>query len=272
MYRILFAIFIAAQASMVSSSPFDVYKDCQTYIEAGNTTEIKNAAVAIAQLPSSQIELQELGVSCLAQAYGSDWLYNSNFGVFVSADRQALSLLEEDLRAIGDKKTTLLAKKIENAFSDTFEQIFRGQLESLTKQLNELRDEKECAMLELDRLMSNRDSIAEGLKNQNTQLVEDRTYDACKKLHLSEPDVAILNPICRQAFLNGFHPDLDLSSASDDYQQLNLNIREQRQVVQKFNAPLLNLIDKVREIRIELGEIVLQDNTDKTLTDCSRFD
>ena len=64
-------------------------------------------------------------------------------------------------------------------------------------------------------------NVLSKLSDQNDLLIQQKTLDACKRLHSKNPDAAILNAHCRAAFTANLHPDLILGA----YGELHSNLR-----------------------------------------------
>tara|TARA_R110002126_G_scaffold54268_1_gene146836 strand:- start:148 stop:654 length:507 start_codon:yes stop_codon:yes gene_type:complete len=60
------------------------------------------------------------------------------------------------------------------------------------------------------------------LSDQNNHLIQQKTLDACKKLHFKNPDAAILNAHCRAAFTANLHPDLILRVYGELYNDVRV--------------------------------------------------
>ena len=64
-------------------------------------------------------------------------------------------------------------------------------------------------------------NVLSKLSDQNDLLIQQKTLDACKRLHSKNPDAAILNAHCRAAFTANLHPVLILGA----YGELHNNLR-----------------------------------------------
>ena len=84
-----------------------------------------------------------------------------------------------------------------------------------------LMDLSSCLEDKLQKLDTLTTAILNTYSDNNTKLINDRTYAACIDLHERDPNAAILNETCRQVFRSNFHPELELDSMSDQYFKLS---------------------------------------------------
>jgi hypothetical protein len=87
--------------------------------------------------------------------------------------------------------------------------------------------------------------------DENNSLIGARTFAACVALNESDPNKAILNPICRDAFANTLHPDLDV-----DREFLNILV----------NAEEANL-DATAKLQAELSKLQMGGGSEESSSD-----
>lgn len=93
---------------------------------------------------------------------------------------------------------------------------------------NELRQAKASVLTELRCLTEKIEAIEivyqgleVGVRAANNSLIKDVTLKACQRLHSKNPDNAILNPICHEAFTLSLHPELALDEEVELFSMLS---------------------------------------------------
>jgi len=151
-------------------------------------------------------------------------------------------------------------------------------LDKITFEIDALEFEKWCVTNRLEELEAEREGLAAEVISANEKFIAQRTLQACKILNQEDSNAAILNPICRQAFKDALHPDLDLSDATKNYKKLANEITHQQEKIEKLRKPILEL--KLKAFTI--NDSVVAPDLDKKLSpnneqsisasDCSKFD
>lgn len=89
-----------------------------------------------------------------------------------------------------------------------------------TAELEKLRQKQSCLMNKEKAIVRLQVEILDRLEADNLELIEKRTLEACFLLNDNDPNAAILNPICRAAFIQSLHPDLGDKDAFDTLKML----------------------------------------------------
>jgi hypothetical protein len=104
-----------------------------------------------------------------------------------------------------------------NAEEKTWLELNEEKKELKKKLLNQIS----CREKKIQLLSDWETNVLSKLSDQNDLLIQQKTLDACKRLHSKNPDAAILNAHCRAAFTANLHPDLILGA----YGELHSNLR-----------------------------------------------
>ena len=99
-------------------------------------------------------------------------------------------------------------------------------------------------------------SVLSKLSDQNDLLIQQKTLDACKSLHLKNPDAAILNTHCRAAFTANLHPDLILGVYGELHNDLRIALsRNVSEIIDLENVQMSlqksSTEDSQNEIKVE---------------------
>lgn len=236
----------------------------------------KDSALELAQLvPSSQAELIKLGLLCLRGVYGSEWLYDPNFGSFTPVDSDARLEFTNDLISLDTPKSLRYAERVDYATQSALKARWLAQYADLKVEQVELQNQLTCVERELSQFQSNLSALALAIRAANDSLIELKTKDACERLNSSDSDAAILNPICRKWFEDTFHPDLELADATSKFSIIAEKVRSRQGIVDGLQVPLAVLEAKMSRIKMDLaGNLnTASENTasDFAALDCSKY-
>lgn len=159
-----------------------IYDKCIAAIETNDTQTVETLAATIRRLTNPGVNTKK-GLKCLEEAYGVVFELNFATGKFVGGPEASA------LKEASNKKGKLLEKQ-----------------RCLIRKGKALSD-----------LMA---SLTKTISAENERLIGDATVVACSALHDDNPNEAILNPICREVFKNGFHPDIDLTELGATYKKI----------------------------------------------------
>ena len=270
---ILIGLFISKP---LLASPFEAFTRCQDELAAGDMLAVKKSALELAQLvPSSQTERIELGLLCLQGAYGTEFYYDADFGSFVTVDDDVRLEFTNDLKSLQTPKSLRYANRVANATKAVFQSIWKDQYAGLEVEQRELQNQLTCAELELSQSQKNLDELAFSIRAANNSIIELKTKNACERLNSSDPDAAILNPICRKWFQDTFHPDLELAEAKSKINIMTEKVHNHRGIVDGLQLPLLVIELEMAELQVKLAgasEAESQNTlNERTVLDCSKY-
>ena len=270
---ILFILFISGP---LLASPFDAFTRCQDELAAGDIVAVKKSALELAQLvPSSQTERIELGLICLQGAYGSEWLYDANFGSFITVDTDVRLEFTNDLISLNTPKSLRYANRVESATVSAFQTTWKAQYADLEVEKIELQNHLTCAERELSQSQDNLEELALSIRAANNSIIELKTKNACERLNSSDPDAAILNPICRKWFQDTFHPDLELAEAKSKISIMTEKVRNHQGIVDSLQLPLALIMAKMAGLQMNLAGALKTESentpSEYAVLDCSKY-
>ena len=189
-------------SSPIHAQSMNSYDKCMIALSNGDMESVVTQASIIKDKVNVSFANVEKGKKCLEAAFGGNYAYSSKTLRWVSGTaaieaEKALKL--EQAKASISTELRCLTKKIE-----AIESVYQG--------------------------------VEVGVRAKNVSLIKDVTLKACQRLHSKNPDTAILNPICHEAFKVSLHPELDL----DEEIELFSRLSEERLKVVRRQA-VLNL-------------------------------
>lgn len=157
------------------------YEECLAAIEAENQESVLDLAKKIKDTKKVPFSKWEAGATCLQAAFNDDFAYNAQIGSWISGDE---------------------ARELKNK---QFKQ----------KRMVSIKNKLSCHIEKLDLIIKLEQANTEIYQEQNEKLITSLTVEACAELNQRNPSEAILNPICRQAFMSNLHPDLEVKGGDD---------------------------------------------------------
>lgn len=179
-------IMLVTCAGLVHAQSTTTYDKCLMALEEGDTEQAQRLATVIESKKNLTDENIIKGTRCLEEAWGETYWYHPDYKFWVK----------------GEKAITL---KQAAATREVREKLMRKQ---------------RCLLKKEKALDDLKDNLLDTISVENDILIRESTEIACAKLHEENPDAAILNPICRKAFENDLHPDLDISDLGTKYRKV----------------------------------------------------
>jgi len=179
-----------------------IYDQCIIAIEAGDQAKVVELATTVKRLKFPGVNAKK-AETCLETAFETDFELDYGSGEFVD------SLAAAELKKHKEERKRLLAES----------RVLQEKISCHKGKISKAND-----VIEGQSML---------LSTSNNQVIKDLTLEACLALHKSDSYAAILNPICRSAFSENLHPDLDISVAQDLYWQLSeVKAKSQREIIQ----------------------------------------
>ena len=231
----------------------------------------KSSALELAQLmPSSSVERIELGLICLKKVYGSEWLYDPNFGSFTSTDIDVRSDFKNDLMSLGTAKSQRYANRVDSATLAALKAAWTNEYAVLEAEQTETQNQLICAGRELSQTQADLRVLALAINATNDTMIELKTKEACERLNSSDPNAAILNPVCREWFKDNFHPDLELADATSRFSVVAEKMRKHQSVVDGLSLSIEVLERKMAQLKLSLaGEDITESELEGL--DCTKY-
>ena len=193
------AIFITFAGATNAQS---IYDQCITAIEAGDKAKVVELATTVKRLKYPGVN-EKKAEKCLETAFETDFEIDYRSGEFVDSAAAAAIKQEKEERARRLAETKKLQEKIS---------CHKGKV---TK---------------VDDLIKAQEML---MSASNKAVINNLTLRACLDLHKSNPFAAILNPICRSAFSESLHPDLEIEADQKIYRQLSeVKVNSQIEIIQ----------------------------------------
>ena len=281
--RFLTAIFVLFLSSPLLASPFEAFERCIGEIEVGDMVAAKSSALELAQLmPSSSAERIELGLLCLQKVYGSERSYDPNLGSFTTADSDARLEFKNDLISLDTTKSIRYADRLNSATLSALEASWKKEkadleIEKADLEIEQVRLQNQltCAEQDLSLVQQNLSNLLLEIRSANNSVIVTKTKDACERLNSSDPDAAILNPICRQWFQDNFHPDLELAEAASKINIMTEKVRNHQGIVDGLQLPLALLMVEMAELQMKLAGALKAESqnapNEYAVLDCSTY-
>lgn len=220
-------VFVTISSPALSQTP-STYEKCIAAIESGAEEEVNKLAEVIKSKSYIDKSDLEAGEKCLEVAYKINFEYHSLFNKWISgvdADHYEISSAKQE------KRNSILRKRV----------CYGDKLEAINESIVGVK------------------AIIEG---RNENLVATITKDACIEMNKKDRHAAVLDPVCRQVFLDGMHPDLTKDDLGDVYSSLVSEFTQAGQRLAELNAELDDLDGRSTE-RVE-GKSLLE----KALASC----
>jgi len=189
MKNILFGLFCLVASTVNAQS---IYDKCIAAIDTGDASALQEIATTVKRLKYPGINAKK-AEKCLETAFEQDFEFDPASGMFVDGTEAA----ERKKQKAENKERQSKIIEISNKLG-----CHRKKLENIEK-------------LKLAQLQV--------FIDENNSFIGARTYAACVALNKSDPNTAILNPICRDVFANTLHPDLDVDR---DFLNILVNAEE----------------------------------------------
>ena len=176
MKKILFGLFCVIASTANAQS---IYDKCISAIDSGDSSALQEIASTVKRLKYPGVNAKK-AEKCLETAFEKEFEFDPASGMFVDGAEAA----ERKKQKAKNKEQQSKIIEISNKLG-----CHRKKLENIEK-------------LKLAQLQV--------FIDENNSLIGARTFAACVALNESDPNTAILNSICREAFANTLHPDLDV--------------------------------------------------------------
>jgi hypothetical protein len=219
--------FVAISSPSHSQTP-SIYEKCIAAIESGAEEEVNKLAEVMKFKGHLDKNDMAAGEKCLESAYNINFEYHLLFNRWISGDEADRY---EIYSAKQEKRNSILRKRV----------CYGEKLKAIEKSILSVK------------------AIIEG---RNESLVAQITKDACMEINKKDRHAAVLDPVCRQVFLDGMHPDLTKDDLGDAYSSLVSEFTQAGQRLAELNAELDDLDGRSAEV-VE-SESVLQ----KALASC----
>ena len=174
MKNILFGLFCLVASTANAQS---IYDKCIAAIDSGDSSALQEIAATVKRLKYPGINAKK-AEKCLETAFEKDFEFDPASGMFVDGAEAAERKKQKAENKERQSKIIAISNKLG---------CHRKKLENIEK-------------LKLAQLQV--------FIDENNSFIGARTLAACLALNESDPNKAILNPICRDAFANTLHPDL----------------------------------------------------------------
>lgn len=197
----LFATLLGLSSPIYAQS-MNSYDKCMIALSNGDKESVVKQATIIKDKFNVSFANLEKGEKCLEAAFGGNYAYSSATLRWVSG-----------VAAIEAEK----ALKLRQA---------KASIET------ELR----CLTKKNEAIVSVYQGLEAVVMASNNSVIKDRTLKACERLHSKDPDAAILDPICQEAFKVSLHPELVLDKETELFSRLS----EERLKVENRRATLTN--------------------------------
>lgn len=158
-----------------------IYDKCIAAIDAGDTQKVMELANTVKRLKFPGVNAEK-AETCLETAFGGDFILDFSSGSFIDGEAAAELQKEKDKRKLAAQKTSALGLA------------------------------KSCHQDKLDKIERLEKVYGQVRKNSNDKLINELTQKACMRMHEDNPFDAILHPVCRATFIQGVHPDLDITN------------------------------------------------------------
>lgn len=179
----------SAQAQATANS----YEKCVAAIEVGDIDEVRSLAAIIETKLNLTSDNLENAKKCLEAAYDDVYEYHPDSKKWVKGAK-AIEL-----------RKMIAARAEENRIK--------------VKQ-NQLKGQRRCLLGKIGAIEDIEKFIFDGLHTQNKKIIETKTLNACIELNNADPNAAILNPVCREAFTQKLHPDVETQDLAKQFQEL----------------------------------------------------
>lgn len=174
-------------SSVNGQTMMNTYTKCVVALENGDMDQVRSLAAVIATKKNLTRDSIEKGKKCLEAAFDEIYEYHPDYKYWVKGEK-AVALTQ--MLATREVRNRLMRK--ERCFVQKFEAI-----EAMKK------------------------VILKDLTAENKSMIGKRTMAACIELNNTDPNAAILNPICREAFTQKLHPDLENQELLQQFQELD---------------------------------------------------
>ena len=185
--QVIWTIVFVTCAGLVHAQSTTTYDKCLIALEEGDIDQAQRLAAVIESKKNLTEENVIKGTRCLEEAWGETYWYHPDYKFWVK----------------GEKAITL---KQAAATREVREKLMRKQ---------------RCLLAKSSAIDDLRKIILDELDTENKQLIGERTLAACIELNDADPTAAILNPICREAFTQKLHPDLENQYLLGQFQKLD---------------------------------------------------
>ena len=187
-------------SSPIHAQSMNPYDKCTIALSNGDMESVVTQASIIRDKVNVSFANVEKGEKCLEAAFGGNYAYSSKTlrwvsGAAATETEKALKLRQA--KATIETELRCLTKK-----NEAIESIYQG-LEAV-------------------------------VRASNNSVIKELTLKACERLHSKNPDAAILDPICQEAFKVSLHPELVLDKETDLFSRLS----EERLKVESRKAVL----------------------------------
>ena len=173
-------------SSVNGQTMMNTYTKCVVALENGDMDQVKSLAAVIAKKKNLTRDSIEKGKKCLEAAFDEIYEYHPDYKYWVK----------------GEKAVAL------------------KQMLSTRKIRDQLAKRESCLSKKIAAIALSKEAILGLLTEDNNSFIAERTFEACVGLNETNPDAAILNPVCREAFAQKLHPELENEYLLKEFQKL----------------------------------------------------